>query len=388
MAISLPQRFRLKRLRPDVGGSSRRALDSLASRKPLVYRGLVTLFALAGYLLLALFPLIALSGLLGLPGQLQTIQGWQDGLWFGLNVLILLIAAALSIPLFQIRFASPKGMEINPQNAPKFSQEIEQLRQDFKNPGIHSVILSEGFGVHVVSTPRFRLPLLYRNTLVIGLESLLSLPPDQFRSLLARRVGQLSGMHHRFINWLARLRRIWPLYHQAFRLLHGPLSWPLRWLFALYAPFYSALSFYVARQDELEADRYALDIANDAELAGLFSQLIITETFLKHRFWPKITQLAQRSGTPEHLPYASLTAVLRRGMSRDDIQNWIKTAFETQSDTHNPAPLLRQRLENIGHNKPTPPRALHETAADHYFDSGVMQKIIAKFDQHWLARRK
>ena len=388
MAISIPQRFRLKRLGPDVGGNSRRALDSLASRQPVIYRGLVSLFALAGYLLLVLFPLIALIGLLGLPGQLQTIQGWQDGLWFGLNALIVLLAAALSVPLFQIRFAMPKGMEINPQNAPKLSQEIEGLRQEFKNPGIHSVILREGFGIHVVSTPRFKLPVLYRNTLVIGLETLLSLPPAQVKSLLARRVGQLSGIHHRYINWLARLRKIWPQYQQAFRLLRGPLSWPLRWLFALYAPFYSALSFYVARQDELEADRYALDLANDAELAGLFSQLVITETFLKHRFWPKITQLAQRSGTPEHLPYASLAAVLRRGMSRDDIQNWIKTAFETSSDNRNPAPLRRQRLDNIGHHKPVPPRALRETAADLYFDPAVMQKIIAKFDQHWLARRK
>ncbi|WP_134083642.1 hypothetical protein [Thiohalophilus thiocyanatoxydans] len=366
--------------------SLQRLLEPLATRQPVVYRALVTLVALAGYLLLLLFPLIALVLLRELPQQVRAAGLWQEWLAIGINLLIALLAIVLSIPLFRNRFTRPRGLAINRQNAPKLTQLVEQLRRDFKYPVLDQVILREGFGIEVNRTPRVGLPLLYHNTLVIGLDTLLTLPPGHFKSLLARRIGQLAGIHNLHIGWLASLRQTWRQYQQAFKQQTSPLALPLQCVFALYAPFYAGVAFYAARQNELEADRYALDIANDEELASLFSQLIVTETFLSTRFWPKVTQLARRGGTPEHLPYASITRVLRRGLTREDIQAWIKEAFEIPSDTRDSTPLLAQRLENIGHHKPASPRPLKETAADHFMDPDVMQKIIDKFDQQWLAK--
>ncbi|MDZ7804110.1 hypothetical protein [Thiohalophilus sp.] len=365
-----------------------RRLEPLAVRQPLVYRGLVTLFALAGYLLLLLFPLIALGLLSDLPRQWQIASTWQEWLWSGLNLLIILFALALSTPLLFNRFALPKGLEIHRQNAPKLFQLVEQLRQDFKYPVLDQIILREGFGVEVIRTPRPGLPLLHQHTLVIGLDSLLTLPPAHFKSVLARRIGQLSGIHNRYVGWLTALCQTWQHYHQAFKQQKSPLARPLQWLFAIYAPFYAALAFYAVRQNELEADRYALDIANDDEIASLFSQLIVTETFLKTRFWPKITQLARRESQPEHRPYASMVQVLRRGLNRTEMQEWIKDAFNTPSDVKDPAPLLQQRLDNIGHHKPASPQPIRETAADTFLDPTVKQKIIDKFDQRWLAKLK
>lgn len=365
-----------------------RLLEPLAARQPLVYRALVSLFALMGYLLLLLFPLIAL-GLAGeLSRQWQIAGTWQEWLWSGLDLLILLCALALSTPLVFNRFALPRGLEIHRQNAPKLFQLVEQLRQDFKYPVLDQIILREGFGVEVIRTPRLGLPLLHHNTLVIGLDSLLTLPPAHFKSVLARRIGQLSGIHNRHIGWLASLCQAWQHYHQAFKQQKSPLARPLQWLFAIYAPFYTALAFYAVRQNELEADRYALDIANDDEIASLFSQLIVTETFLKTRFWPKISQLARRESQPEHRPYASMVQVLRRGLNREAMQQWIKDAFDSPSDVKDPTPLLQQRLENIGHHKPTSPQPIKETAADTFLDPTVKQKIVDKFDQRWLAKLK
>ncbi|MDR9435976.1 MAG: hypothetical protein RI563_03810 [Thiohalophilus sp.] len=365
-----------------------RLLEPLAVRQPLVYRALVTLVALAGYLLLLLFPLIAL-GLLGdLSRQWQIASTWQEWLWSGLDLLIILFALALSSPLLFNRFALPRGLEVHRQNAPKLFQLVEQLRQDFKYPVLDQIILRDGFGVEVIRTPRLGLPLLYQHTLVIGLDSLLTLPPTHFKSALARRIGQLSGIHNRHVGWLASLCQTWQHYHQAFKQQRSPLARPLQWLFAIYAPFYTALAFYAVRQNELEADRYALDIANDDEIASLFSQLIVTETFLKNRFWPKITQLARRESQPEHRPYASMVQVLRRGLNREEMQQWIKDAFDTPSDVKDPTPLLQQRLENIGHHKPASPQPIKETAADTFLDPTVKQKIVDKFDQRWLAKLK
>ncbi|MFO8024237.1 hypothetical protein [Thiohalophilus sp.] len=379
----------LNRLNPPIRVIDlQRLLESLAARQPLVYRGLVTLVALAGYLLLLLFPLIALSLISDLPRQWQIASSWQDWLWNALDLLIILFALALSTPLLFNRIALPRGLEIHRQNAPKLFQLVEQLRQDFKYPVLDQIILRENFDVEVVRTPRHGLPLLYHHSLVIGLDSLLTLPPNHFKSVLARRIGQLSGIHNRHIGWLASLCQTWQHYHQAFKQQRSPLARPLQWLFAIYAPFYTALAFYAVRQNELEADRYALDIANDDEIASLFSQLIVTETFLTTRFWPKITQLARREGTPEHCPYAGMVQVLRRGLNREQMQQWIREAFESPSDVKNPAPSLQQRLENIGHHKPASPQPIKETAADTFLDPMVKQKIVDKFDQRWLAKLK
>ena len=238
-----------------------RLLEPLATRQPVVYRGIVTLFALLGYVLLMLFPLIALVLLGELLRQWQAAISWQDWLWSGFNLLIALFAIALSIPLFLNRFAMPRGLEINRQNAPKLYQLVEQLRQDFKYPVVDQVILREGFSIETVKTPRFGLPLLHHNTLVIGLDALLTLPPTHFKSLLARRIGQLSGIDNRYVGWLASLHQTWRQYHQAFKQQKLPLALPLQFIFALYTPFYAALAFYTIRQNELEADRYALDLS-------------------------------------------------------------------------------------------------------------------------------
>lgn len=388
MAISVSRM--LNRFTPSFSGNGiSRLLEPLATRQPPVYLGLVTLFALLGYLLLFLFPLIALSVMGDIPDQFHVATLWQDWIWLGVSVLIVLVAIALSVPLFLNRFHPPHGLELNKDNAPKLCQLIEQLREEFKKPVVDRIILREGFSVDVIKTPRWGLPVLHINTLVIGLDALICLPPNHFKSLLARRIGQLSGTHNRFSGWLATLRQNWRHFHLAFKQQKLPLAWPMQFLFALYAPFYEALAFYAARQDELEADRYALDIANDDEIASLFSQLVMTESFLKTRFWPKITQLARRSqGQPEHLPYASMINVLRRSLTREDMQTWIKTAFDSSSNVTSITPLLRQRLENIGHHKPASPIPLKATATDIYMDPRVMQKIIQKFDQHWLARIK
>lgn len=385
MAISIRQRLRsFTSFRYHTG----RLLEMLATRQPVIYLALVTLFALLGYLLLLLFPLIALVILLGLPEKFAAINHWQQAMWLAVEILFMLLAIALAIPLFFNRFTPPRGMDINQQNAPKLWEQVEQLRKEFGNPAVNAIILREGFGIEGVRTPRFGLPLLYHNSLVIGLETLLTLSPQQVKSLLARRVGQLSGIHRRYINWLSTLYQIWPQYARALKQQKGPLSWPLRGLFALYSTVYSALALNIARQNELEADRYALDVADDEQLALLFTQLIITSNFLNRKFWPKIHQLAKRagSGQPTHLPYTSLTQVMRRGWDWDETLAWIDNALETDSHFGQPTPPLRQRLENIGHHKPSTPRPLEETAANHFIDATVMKKIIDKFDQRWLAR--
>lgn len=388
MAISLSRIF--NRFTPSFNGNGiTRLLEPLAIRQPVIYLGLVTLFAILGYLLLLLFPLIALSILSDIPQQFHLAARWSDWLWLGADLLIVLAAAALSIPLFLNRFHLPQGLEINTENAPKLYQLVEELRSEFKHPGVDRIILREGFAIDVSKTPRQNLPVLHINTLIIGLDALICLPPEHFESLLARRVGQLSGIHNRYIGWLAFLRQNWRQFHQAFKRQKMPLAWPMQFIFAIYAQFYEALAFYAARRNEMEADRYALDIADDGQIASLFSQLVITESFLKTRFWPKLTQLAKRSkGQPEHLPYASMITVLRRSLTREDMQTWIKAAFDISSDPNSTTPLLRQRLENIGHHKPASPIPLKATAADTFIDPRVMEKIIRKFDQYWLAQIK
>ena len=364
-------------------------LAPLAKRSMPIYLGLVILFALAGYLLLAFFPLLAFNLLLSLGDSFSAANSLLDWAGFAVRVLLMVIATALSYPLLKLRFQLPQGMELNAENAAKLCDLIEELKQEYKQPVIEQVLLRPGFAITSVKTPRFGLPFLSTNSLLIGISALQCLPPLHFKAMLARHIGLLSGIHSHVSSWLYYHSMIWLQYRDSFKQQPHLLAKPLYIVFAIYAPLFEVISFFARRHAELQADRYALDVTNDSDMAEIFSQLIITENFINQKFWPKIHQLTRRNkGQPAHLPYASMAKVLRNGLNKDDLQSWLKQAFETTTNHDEPTPLLMQRLQNIAHDKPASPRPLKETAAEHYLDVVILEKIIQKFDQRWLKQQQ
>jgi len=348
--------------------------------------GVGVLGALPGLIFLLLFPLTALVLLTSLPENISLASGALDWLFILLRLIIIALAVVLSYYQISTPFLQPKGLQLEHDMAPALFDQVSELEESYGHAVVERIILQSEPYIRVVKTPRFGQPFFTSNTLVIGLPLLLTLPENHFKLLLARRIGQASGSFSRVSSFLLQLRIIWRSFRNSYarnpaifaRMLHG--------FFKLYTPFYDYMSFYVARRDELEADRYALEVFNDSDFRNALSQEIITRRFLEKIYWPKIYQLARRSPEQPYRPYLHMTQVIRSGMKNDDVNAWLVEALKADVDPRFYQPPLKMRLENIGHNKPGTPSRLEYPVAYTLFDTEALQKIITHHDNRWLKR--
>jgi len=359
-----------------------RQIESWLAAHPNIYLTGLTPLALFGYLLLLFFPLSSVV----LIGHIASSWSLQNSLGMPGDTLIQLLAGiaaiGFSIPVFRVRFKTPHGQQLDTSDIPALYKTIAELCQIYHINNFEKIILDEGLDIRVVNPSKLAWPFNRRRVLVIGLPALLCYSPVQVHAMLARRIGQISGRDGFILLWLNSLNQTWQQYRNA--LEQGSiLALPLATVFRIYARLLQISSLFANHLHELAADRYALDVANDRDMAELFSQTIITENFLQQKYWPKIDQLAQRKPSPGYLPYANMSKVLRNGLTPEDIQNWLKTALR------HPLPCLHQpsltsRLRNIGHEKPLPPRRIQQSSATHYLSKAILAQTVEEFDRRWL----
>lgn len=210
--------------------------------------------------------------------------------------------------------------------------------------------------------------------------------PLYFRALLARRIGQLSTQHTPVTTRLYFLNDIWAQFNNSCKHSKNIFAKMLGYFFKLYSPLYQSLLMPLLQDEELEADRYGMDLINDHDMVECLVYEEVVTHFLQNKFWPKINHLAKRSKTPEFLPYSQITKVVKAGITDDEISETIQAALKL--DINNPAPMpsLRGRLNHLGHAKPLPPKRLNKTAAEQYIGNTNLEKIIELFNKHWLKK--
>ncbi len=365
----------------------RRLLQPLVTRFPVMANILALLGALPGLLLLFGLPLLALWLLLGLPQQITTAATIKDWSLLAASVVIVLLGAFITWFTLRTPLKPPHGLPVDHAIAPGLLDLIDELENHYGRATVHRIVLRSNFDIQLHRIPRYGWPILTNNTLTIGLPLLLSLPPAHFRALLARRIGQASGKHNRLSGWFYQLADIWRTYADSYTQQASPWLKLLGGFYKVYSPFYRKLAFFAMRQDELEADRYAQELVNDRDLAGVMSQEIITRAFLEQRYWPKIKQLMRRPDTSGYAPYRQMPQVVQKSLTADEARNWLMAAINTPDNLTETMPPLKTRLENIGHNKPGAPTPLTEVAASGLLSPQVLPKILDKFDQRWLKRQ-
>lgn len=343
--------------------------------------------AIFGILLLVSFPFLLLT----LPFELyqSIIQAEELKDWIDCIIIFVLIvlSAGFSWSIFKLKFSLPTGLDVTVEKFPHLSKIIEELRDEYGNPKINRIILRDKYDIRVVKTPRSGMPFFNTRTLIIGLPILQTMSPLYFRALLARRIGQLSTEHTPISTRLYFLNDTWQQFTLSCKHSKNFFSKILRYFFQLYSPLYQALLAPLLQEEELEADRYGMDLINDRDMVECLVYEEVVAHFLETKFWPKIYHLARRSKTPEFLPYSQITKVVKAGITDDEISETIQAALKL--DVNNPAPMpsLRARLNHLGHAKPLPPKRLNKTAADYYLGSSL-GKIIELFDKRWLAKIK
>jgi hypothetical protein len=286
--------------------------------------------------------------------------------------------------LVTTHFPLPRGLILEQAMAPKLFQQVEDIENLYERAVVHRIILRHDFSLNIIKTPKFGLPFITHNTLIIGTPVLLTLPTDVFNVLLTRRIGQSIGKHHLISSHLMNLRTTWRRYRDSFARQGFFTKRIYYFFFRLFIPFYDFMSFFAARNDELKSDHATLHIMNDRDFAAAMSQEMITRNFLEQIYWPKIYQLARDEKTDVCFPYRHMGKVIQKGLRKEDIYRWVKQAMQKPPSTTKYMPSLKQRLESIGHIKPGAPEPIRHNAALSYIAPNSLAKIISHFDNQWI----
>ncbi|UCB55651.1 MAG: hypothetical protein JSW45_03740 [Thiotrichales bacterium] len=360
-------------------------IESLTRKFPRVYLVLITLVALLGYAYILAFPILLLSGILNVYAAIvmQETVDWQSAIiWTA----VILLSGLVIFRSMQYKPRQPVGLSLTEDKTPELFSLVQQLCEHYERTSIQRLVITGNYELDIVKIPRWALPGWSSNTLLIGLPVLQCLSPRQFECMLARRIGQFSRQHNFLANWLYQLRATWQQYRACYSQQKGFGIEPLKYFFAVYSPLYSAASTWAARQDELNADSYAMELYNDEEVREMITADALCRWYLNNQFWPAVDKVASTESKSPPLPHVRMAAAAYSGMAGEKLNALMARIIKHKPASNDALPSLQDRIENIGHDKVRLLKPAKEIAAVHYLGKSL-KPVIDLIDKLWLKQR-
>lgn len=358
-------------------------LETESAAAPGAYRAKVAALALLGFGILALLFATVGLGLVVLAGVALAIAfsgGAALLLLLKLGKLLVLLAIPLwylvksGVQALFVRLPAPQGREVRRADAPALFAELDRMRAQMKGPRFHQVLVVDEVNAAVSQRPAFGLVGWPRNTLLLGLPLLESLPPAEALAVVAHEYGHLAGSHGHFSAFIYRLRHTWgtvQAYTDHIQGWLGKLVAPLvRW----YAPYFNAYTFVLARADEYQADAASADLVGAAPAAHALKRVNLI-TPQHERFMEKTYERIPQEPTPP----------------ADLAQRWaaaaaLPLALDREghfTDTH---PTLRARLAALaapGEQLQDAPPAVAGPSAAQAWLGPLADTLRQEFQQRW-----
>ena len=322
--------------------------ERAADRSLARYKIRLGLFAVLGYVVI--FAIIA--ALFALVGGVVAASLYSTALLIILIkkklIFILIPAIWILLKSLWVKLEAPTGYVLTAKTCASLFAEIDRLRNELKALKIHQVILTPELNAAISQTPRWGVFGWQKNTLILGLELLLTLTSEQARAVIAHEFGHLSGNHSRFSGWIYRVRQSW---HRIMLAYHEEASLGARLMrpfFDWYAPRFAAYSFVLAQRNEYEADAIAAELTSAEDTSGALVTTHVTGPYIDENYWDEYFKLADSTEDPEQLPWQGLSRFLAsHDVARSNLQSKLDQAlaFETGlDDTH---PCLSDRISAL-----------------------------------------
>ena len=320
-----------------------------ATRNPRGYRRKVGWFAWLGYIyiftLLAL-TVVCLAGLVALV-YFKTGHGGNTAI-FKLGAIIVLFGWMLLSSLW-IRFEPPEGRRITKKEFPALFADLEDLQEKLDTIPVHEVILEDKLNAAAVQTPRLGILGWQKNSLILGLQMLLILKPEEARAVIAHELGHLSGNHSKFSGWIYRVQRTW--FNVMDKLEEGA-SWGallVERFFYWYVPRFDAYSFALRRQNEYEADAAAAEVTSKEINARALVKVHVFSTYLDEAYWEKFFEQADNLPAPQTLAYSGFAKALRNlDLPQNRLEQIRQNLMTCETDYEDTHPALKDRLAAMG----------------------------------------
>src|SRR5262249_28015665 len=149
-------------------------------------------------------------------------------------------------------------------------------------------------------------------------------------------------------NWVYRLRLGWSRLAQGLQQRGSLGSFAFRPFFKWYAPYFSAVSFPLARANEYEADAASARLTSSAAAAAALTGVNVIAVFLQARYWPDLHRKADQVAQPSFAPYAQMGEVIGAGIDADAVRSWLDAAMMRKTSVADTHPALADRLQALG----------------------------------------
>jgi len=357
-------------------------LDSHAS--PATFRRKVVAISLSAYVVL-------FGALGGLVALFVTLMRWAleshrafTTIKIGLFGLFLLPLIFIVLRVMFMRLERPTGRELSRGEAPKLFDILDKLQAKLKGPHIHHVLITDDYNAAICQHARFGIFGGYRNYLMVGLPYLLGATSKEMLGTLAHEYGHLCGDHGKLATGVYRQRRLFVDIYQHLEKSaeDNAISGAMFGVLGKFFPYYSAYTFVLARQDEYEADRRAVEMAGRTASAHGLVRVHLLGDWVYRSFWPKMYEGADRAERPPFMPFASMRMAFKANYEEWASQRALDAAWAVRSGVDDTHPCLRERLDAIG-LAPSLPEPVDVCAADVMLASGIGRKLEAELDNQW-----
>ena len=353
-------------------------LTTFAATHPREYERRVLLMALLGYVYLV----VALVVVLGLIAGLALFLWWWRseghptglfvGLWIALGAMFVRIVQA-----FTFTPPAPKGIRLAREESPALFSLIDELVVAERTPRVDDVLLSPDVDAACVQIARFGVFGPTRRYLVLGARTLLSCSPDELRAVLAHELGHLSTNGGRRAAWLYGVRETWSRLlvsldeHQSlFSGLFGAICGRYMGAFARY-------SFVLARQHEIDSDRFAAKLSGARVVADALVRMAVVQRAVQRQADRHVgAQWLETSG-----PVAQFRALIKSPVDDAQQQRDLRGVLAEPNPEGDPHPSLAERLRGLG----VEARVLDapaESAAQRYLGH-ELDALCARLDELW-----
>lgn len=281
-----------------------------------------------------------------------------------------------------VRVEAPDGYELDRQQYPQVWAEVDTLSKELATPPIHRIVLTPEMNAAIAQTPRFGIIGPHQNTLVLGLELLMALSPEQVRAILAHELAHLSGNHSKFAGWIYRLRLSWAQINEAFCNTNAWGSGLIRRFVEWYSPYFAGYSYVLARDNEYEADALAGKLTSREDAASALVAVHVYSDLVDAHFWKPCYDKAYTQPKPETDVYAQLQQFFRQPEAyRKEFNLYLQQALMRQTNSADTHPSLMQRLKAL---KATGMSNRKDEATALQWLGSKINYVIRHFDLQWI----
>jgi tetratricopeptide (TPR) repeat protein len=158
--------------------------------------------------------------------------------------------------------------------------------------------------------------------------------------------------------------------------------------FAWYAPYFGAYSFVLARAQEYEADRCAVELSGRETAARALINLEIKARYLNEAFWPELLRQADLHPEPPAEPFSAMLDALRQPLAPNKAQLWFSQSLTRRHDYDDTHPALADRLRAMGYSRVGENAEINLFGIDNAQDSGENSFLKSPPDEFMTSRNR